>query len=86
MRWGKVVLIFQAVVTLILGLVFLSQILIADMSRVSDLKIEVMANKPFSPEDAKTEMIDLRQRYSLASYILLIVSLIELIIIAKLFS
>ena len=86
MRWGKFVLVFQAIVTLILGLVFLSQILVADMARISDLKVEVMTKSPFSPEDAKKEMIDLRQRYSLASYILLIVSLMELIIISKLFS
>jgi len=82
MRWGKTVLLFQAVVTLILGIVFFIQVLNLDLSRVTEYKIEVQSEEYLKPQSP--EYTDLRQRYSAASYILLFVSLMELAIIIKL--
>ena len=81
MRWGKIVLIFQAVITLILGIVFFAQVLTIDASKISDLKTSIA-----NPSDNSTapEPIDIKQRFASAAYILLFISLMELIIITKL--
>lgn len=82
MKWSKTVLLFQAVVTLILGIVFFAEVLAIDLAKISELNIEI------TPEDTSTgtppEYIDIKQRYAAASYILLFVSLMELVIITKL--
>ena len=80
MKWGKIVLIFQAVVTLVLGIIFFSQVLALDISKVSEF--QVSAQNPSEAESA--EPVDIKQRYASAAYILLFVSLMELIIITKL--
>jgi len=82
MRWAKIVLLFQAVITLILGIVFFSQVLALDMAKVSELRTQVQ-DINLSDESAP-EYIDLKARYTGAAYILLFVSLMELIIITKL--
>ena len=75
-------LVFQAAVTLILGMVFLGQVVSLNIAKISELKIDVETN-PLQG-DSSVESIDLKQRYSAASYILLFVSLIELVIISRL--
>jgi hypothetical protein len=80
MKWGKIVLIFQAVVTLILGIIFFAQVLALDIAKVSEL--QVSENNPSGAEIA--EPINIKQRYASAAYILLFISLMELIIITKL--
>ena len=82
MRWGKIVLLVQAVATLVIGIVFFMQVLTLDAARISELKIQVEEGN--LSEGVNPEYIDLKQRYSSASYILLFVSLMELIIITKL--
>lgn len=82
MKWGKIVLLFQAVVTLVLGIAFFAQVLTIDIAKVSELKIQVESGDLSG--NTESEYIDLKQRYAAASYILLFVSLIELIIITKL--
>lgn len=82
MRWAKIVLLFQAVVTLILGIIFFAQVLSLDLAKVSEYRIEVEQGN--TQEGTSPTYIDLKQRYSSASYILLFVSLMELIIITKL--
>jgi|TARA_B100001964_G_C14136351_1_gene555335 hypothetical protein len=80
MKWGKIVLIFQAVVTLVLGIIFFSQVLALDIAKVSELQASV-----HDPSGAETaEPINIKQRYASAAYILLFISLMELIIITKL--
>lgn len=84
MRWVKVVLIFQAIVTLILGMVFFSQVLVLNIANVSELNVHVGATTPPGGEALKE--INIKQRYAAAAYILLFISLIELIIIIRLFT
>ena len=81
MKWGKFVLLFQAVITLILGMIFFAQVLSLDVAKVSELRASIA-----NPSDNSTapEPIDIKQRFASAAYILLFVSLMELIIITKL--
>lgn len=83
MNWTKTVLIFQAVVTLILGVVFFMQVLELNSKQISELKIEVKNGILIGGEDAETVFIDVKERYSKASYILLIVGVIELLIMSR---
>jgi len=80
MRWGKIVLLFQAVITLILGIVFFAQVLTIDISEITDLKASI--SNP--SEETSPETMNIKERYASAAYILLFVSLMELIIITKL--
>jgi len=82
MRWGKLVLLFQAAVTLIIGIVFFAEVLALDLAKISELNIEISPGNTSAGE--APEFIDLKQRYSAASYILIFVSLMELIIVTKL--
>jgi len=81
MRWAKIILLFQAVITLILGIVFFSQVLTLDAMKISELRTQVQDIN--LSDDSPPEYIDLKSRYAGASYILLFVSLMELIIITK---
>lgn len=80
MKWGVVVLIFQALVTLAIGIIFLAQVISLDFQKVVEYRIEVQSNEA---TPATPEYIDLKHRYASASYILLFVSIIEIIIILK---
>jgi len=80
MRWGKIVLIFQAVITLIFGIIFLAQVLAIDATKISDIKASI--ENP--SEETTQEPINIKERYASAAYILLFISLMELIIITKL--
>ena len=82
MRWTKIVLLFQAVITLIFGMIFFAQVLALDMAKVSELNIQV--GDPNVAGESTPEYIDIKQRYSAASYVLLLLSLLELIIISRL--
>ena len=81
MRWGKFVLLFQAVVTLILGIIFFLQVLTLDSQKISQTEITINTSES---QLIQTNISDIRTRFSTASYILLFVSLIELIIITRL--
>jgi len=82
MKWTKIILIFQAVITLILGVVFLSQVLALNVAKVSELRVQVSEGS--LSEGETIEYIDIKQRYASAAYILLFISIIELVIITKL--
>ena len=82
MKWGKIVLLIQAVATLLIGLVFFMQVMNIDAAKISELRIQVKEGNVSM--GTSPEYIDLKQRYSSASYILLFVSLMELVIITKL--
>jgi len=82
MKWTKIILIFQAVITLILGVLFLSQVLALDIAKVSELRIQVSEG---NLSDGETlGYIDMKQRYASAAYVLLFISIMELVIITKL--
>lgn len=83
MRWGKILLVFQAIITLILGIVFLSQVFSLSASHISKLQIGVV---PHNSKNNAIQFFDIKQRYYNASYILLVVSLMELIILSRLFT
>ena len=85
MGWGKTVLLFQAVVTLIIGMIFFAQVLSIDYAKISELKIEMSQGHLFWDDDAPKVMVDLKQRYSIAAYTLLIVAIFELLILSRLF-
>ncbi|MFH0712101.1 MAG: hypothetical protein V1889_03250 [archaeon] len=81
MKWGRLVLIFQAIVTFILGAVFLSQVIVIDTHKI--IQGENATNVSQNPL-ISINLSEIKTRYSAASYILLFVSLIELLIITRL--
>ena len=83
MRWGKIVLLFQAVVTLIIGMVFFAQFLAIDHANIEELKVEMNKGHVIWDDDAPSVMVDLKQRYTIAAYILLIISLFEILLISR---
>jgi len=83
MRWGKIILLFQAVVTLIIGMIFFAQFLSIDNAKIEELKIEMNKGYIIWGDDAPSVMVDLKQRYSIAAYILLIISIFEILLISR---
>ena len=83
MKWGKIVLLFQAFVTLALGIVFFSQVLSIDVQKITQSEITINASEPIPALPISIDITEIKTRYSTASYILLFVSLIELIIITR---
>ena len=82
MKWTKIVLIFQALITLTLGLIFFAQVLSLNVAKVSEIRVQISEGN--ISEGEASEYIDVKQRYASAAYILLFISLMELIIITKL--
>jgi hypothetical protein len=76
MKWGKIILFFQAIVTLILGIIFFTQAL--------NIDIDEEAQTSTSPLPIDINISEIKTRFSIASYVLLFVSLTELIIISRL--
>jgi len=83
MRWGKIVLIFQAVVTLIIGVVFFLQFTAIDKAEITTITAEITSGNSFT-NDIPPALAEIKQRYTMAAYTLLIVSIIELVIISRL--
>ncbi len=82
MTWSKVLLIFQAVVTLLLGVAFFFQLAHVGFSSFSEIKgtlvsQNVSTGNPLTPKN-------IRNRFTIAAYFLLNIGLIELIIIFRL--
>lgn len=86
MRWVKFVLFFQAVITLIIGMVFFSQLLSVDQVKIDELKIEMSKGAIIWEGDTSPIVVDLKQRYTVAAWVLLIISIMEIIIISRLAS
>jgi len=85
MRWAKIILLFQAIVTLILGMVFFSQLTIIGASDLSEITAKLSTTSP-TQEDVSTTLDNLRVRYTVASYALLVIGLVEVILIVRLLS
>jgi len=86
MRWGKIILLFQAVVTLIIGMIFFAQFLSIDNAKIEELKIEMNKGYVIWDDDAPPVMVDLKQRYSVAAYVLLIISMFEILLLSRIAS
>ena len=84
MRWGKIVLLFQAVITLVIGIAFFSQLTIIGASDVSKIIKEVTTEK--QTDGIPNSINNIKTRFTIASYTLFIIGLIEIIIIMRLFS
>ena len=87
LTWGKVVLVFQAVVTLLIGIIFFLQVTELDEHGIQELKIiiseETIQN---ASGESDADFINISQRFEIAGYVLLIVSLIEILIISRFIS
>jgi hypothetical protein len=79
MRWGKIILLFQAIITLILGVIFFSQVFGMNTEKIIQTEITMD-----TPPESMTDMLEIPKQYPTSAYILLFVSLIELIIITRL--
>jgi len=80
MRWAKIVLLFQAIITFIVGVAFFSQLTIIGASDVHEITSTLSSSEP--TEEAVSSKLDgLRARYTVASYALLVIGLVEVIII-----
>lgn len=79
MRWGKFILVFQAVLTLVIGLVFILQML--NMDNYVDKN-----SPPKTTEDTLKlkSLTEISSKFSTASYVLFVVAGIELILILRL--
>ena len=86
MRWGKIVLAFQAIITILISISFFTQILSLDNAKIAELNIEMSRGPLFWNATTPTIIIDIKQRYTLAAYIHLIVGTFELLIISRLLS
>jgi len=84
MTWGKIVLLFQAVVTLLIGIIFFLQVTGLDQQGIQEFKIMIKEG-PQNGNPAETEQyfINVSDRFRIAGYILLIVSLIEILIVSR---
>lgn len=74
MNWGKFVLIFQAVITLVIGAIFFFSVISLD-------------DFDFSSEDLMSseveDNLDIKARFEVAAYVILFVSLIELLVLSR---
>lgn len=84
MRWGKILLLFQAVITLAIGIAFFSQLTVIGISDISEITKELI-NSSTEPGTSIT-LDSIKARYTIASYLLLIIGLVEVILIMRLLS
>jgi len=82
MRWEKIVLIFQAIMTLMIRVVFFSQLMVIDKVQLTNIKNEVTSGENFIGGLPPT-IIDIKHRFNVASYLLFVISVIEILIISR---
>jgi hypothetical protein len=85
MRWGKIVLLFQAVITLFIGIIFFSQFNILEKVDVDELAAQIGSGENYT-NNIPPVLLEIKHRYTVAAYTLLVISVIELIIISRLIS
>jgi hypothetical protein len=78
MEWGKFVLFFQAVVTLIFGLIFFSQMITTHSPTPAAIN-----SSNDNPIPQLQSISDFGYRMKVAAYVLLFVALIEFVIISR---
>ena len=84
MNWVKIIFMFQAIITLVIGFVFFSQVSAIAASDISEIKIDLTSKN--SAETMPTKIEEIKHKYTSAFFILLFISIIEIITIAKAFS
>tara|TARA_Y100000310_G_scaffold94081_1_gene91706 strand:- start:251 stop:511 length:261 start_codon:yes stop_codon:yes gene_type:complete len=84
MGWTKIILIFQAIVTLIIGIAFFSQLLVIDKAEINQIKLEIREGSFDSEDNLPPALKDIKKRYTIAAYTLFIISIFELLIISRL--
>ena len=84
MRWGKFVLFFQAVALLIIGFIFFSQLFELNKANIEEVKIEIIKNGSSFSESNSPVIIDIKQRYTVAGYVSVVIAILELLIIGRL--
>ena len=83
MRLGKFVLVFQAVVTLIIGVVFFVQFFTVGSALESNVDNLTSAIKSNITSPEAYELLDYQRRFQLGAYLLGGVGLLELVIISR---
>ncbi len=88
MRWGKFVLLFQAVLTLVIGIVFVLQMIQIEKYKTEKYEELSSLNLPDNIDIMQfpqfQNLSDLTERFNKAGYILFVVGSIELILIMRL--
>ena len=88
MRWGKIILLIQAIATLVIGTVFVLQMLDIEQQRALSLtklqSLELPSDLEISQIPQLQRLTEISKRSNTAGYILFIVSIIELMIIMQL--
>ncbi len=88
MRWEKFILAFQAIMTLIIGIVFLIQVFNIEYNYEEQIQQDYTTSGigPAINQDKLTKYNDYKTKFFNASYILVVISLMEMIIIWRLTS
>tara|TARA_Y100000310_G_scaffold263261_1_gene273374 strand:- start:10294 stop:10575 length:282 start_codon:yes stop_codon:yes gene_type:complete len=82
--WGKIVLLFQAVATLLIGIVFFLQITGLDERGIQEFKINANSGlEEGNSSETEQQFINVTNRFKIAGYVLLVVSLVEILIISR---
>lgn len=85
MGLGRMILLFQAVVTIMISVAFFSQLIILDSKQIGELKIEMSKGFNIFSEDAPRIIVDIKKRYTVAAYTLLTVAIIEILLLSRIF-
>lgn len=83
LTWGKIVLLFQAVITLLIGIVFFLQITELDKHGIQELTIILSEAQEGDVGQYEYEVLNITKRFKVAGYMLLIISLIEIMIVSR---
>jgi len=84
MGWVKTILLFQTFMTLFIGIAFFYQVLELDNNKISELRVEVKGGILYADQTPETNFMDIKKRYTVAAWLLFVVSLIEFLLIARL--
>ncbi len=80
MKWGKVVLLFQATTTFIIAIILFSQMILIGTSGIKDLNPETNSEEL---SITSLKFLEIKNRYAIAAYLLFVISFAELIIITR---
>ena len=84
MRWGKMILVIQAMITLLVGVILLIQMMGVEKSSLSDL-VESATDEDYNSSGIEKDTVtDYKSRFHKVIYILIVVALIEWILITRL--
>ena len=86
MRWGKFILAFQAILTLVIGIAFITQVFNIEYNYEEKVQQDYTAKGigTLIIQEQLTKYNEYQSKFFKASYILIIISLIEMLIIWRL--